>query len=278
MKPHYDRRPRTSIMLAYPFEEKRLQKWSLPWLVQPKYNGLRCLAIRGSDYVELLSSTGFPIVTVPHIKEAMMKLPIGIYDGELYLHDNFQRLTHLVNRGMAIEGCREVSYVIFDLKNTHFQEVRLLMLTQLGLTFNTGIIRIAPSWACAGTEEVELILKEQTAQGFEGLILRAPDAYYQEKRATTMMKLKPRSSDTYRITGFLEEVSIQGELKGSLGAFTVADTDGRTFKVGSGFTAEQRRIYWREREKLVGCIVHVKYQALTDRGVPWFPVFMEVVR
>jgi DNA ligase-1 len=127
-------------------------------------------------------------------------------------------------------------------------------------------------------EEVEGILSSAMERGYEGLILREPSALYVEKSATTMMKLKPRSSDTYRVVGFNEEISIHGEPKGRLGALLVQDADGRAFKVGSGFTHAQREVYWQDRDKLIGAIVHVKYQALTDRGVPWFPVFMEVVR
>jgi DNA ligase-1 len=277
MKPHYDRRPRTGIMLAYPFEEKRLLKWRLPYLVQPKYNGLRCIAERLSGGVNLRSSTDLPIHTVPHIIAEVLKLPFGIYDGELYLHESFQALTSIVSRDSLHPDFQKVKYMIFDIKSAHTQTVRLMTLAALRDSVDPAVIEISPAWAC-GVEDIEPILAEQMALGFEGLILREPTALYKEKRATTMMKLKPRSSDTYRIVGFQEEISIDGNPKNRLGAFLVEDADGRAFKVGSGFTHAQREYFWGCREDCVGHLIYVKYQALTDRGVPWFPVFIEVVR
>jgi hypothetical protein len=48
---------RTGIMLCYPFEEKRLNKWGNKFLLQPKLDGDRCRAIF-DEYgkVKLLSS------------------------------------------------------------------------------------------------------------------------------------------------------------------------------------------------------------------------------
>jgi DNA ligase 1 len=277
MKIHYDRRPRTGIMLAYPFEEKRLLKWNLPYLVQPKYNGLRCIAERLSGGVNLRSSTDLPIHTVPHIIAEVLKLPFGIYDGELYLHESFQTLTSIVNRDELHPDFQKIKYMIFDLKSAHTQTIRLMSLSTLRDCVDPKVIEISPVWAC-GADDIEPILAEQMALGFEGLILREPTAMYVERRATTMMKLKPRSSDTYRICGLQEEVSIHREPKGRLGAFIVQDADGNSFKVGSGFTHAQREVFWREGNNMIGSLIYVKYQALTDRGVPWFPVFIEVVR
>ena len=36
---------RTGIMLCYPFEEKRLNKWNPPYIIQPKLDGERCRAV-----------------------------------------------------------------------------------------------------------------------------------------------------------------------------------------------------------------------------------------
>ena len=276
-KRHYERRPRTGIMLAYPFEERRLAKWSLPYLVQPKYDGERVLAVRAADWVELYSSTGLPVTNLPHIKEAIEDLPVGIYDGEAYIHGGRQKLGGIMRSGGPTEAGQEAVYVIFDMKAPYKQDARLLSLSMLQDAVNQDVIKIAPSWACGSFEDVETILAEQMALGYEGVILREPRAAYVEKRATTMLKIKPRSSDVYRIVGWEEEHSILNEPKGRLGAFTVADADGQTFNVGSGFTAAQRQLYWEEREHLIGRSVYVKYQILTERGVPWFPVFMEVI-
>jgi len=262
-------------MLAYPFEEKRLAKWKLPWLVQYKYNGHRCIAAHTPSDVSLVSSTGLPIKTVPHIEAALRDMPYGVYDGELYLHDNFQRLSSLVSPKNPVEGHKEVTYVIFDQKNEAPQDVRLLSLSLLN---PPPSIIIAPSWAVSTMDELSELLSTSMDSSYEGVVLREYQATYKEKRTTTMMKIKPRSSDIYRIVGFAEEISIHQVPKGTLGAFWLVDADGELFKTGSGFNTAQRRDFWQAREQLLGLYARVKYPALTDRGVPWSSVFVEVVR
>jgi ATP-dependent DNA ligase len=91
------------------------------------------------------------------------------------------------------------------------------------------------------------------------------------------MKFKPKKEDIYEIIGANEEISIYGVPKGALGALVVKSDDGTPFQVGSGFTREDRETLWKDVQSLTGKKVKVKYQHLTDRHVPRFPVFVEVI-
>jgi len=74
-----ERAKRAGVMLCYPFEEKRLLKWSPPYIVQPKLDGVRCRAVWAyelNSYV-LLSSTQHQIVSVPHIVAALTRVDFG---------------------------------------------------------------------------------------------------------------------------------------------------------------------------------------------------------
>jgi DNA ligase-1 len=116
------------------------------------------------------------------------------------------------------------------------------------------------------------------SQDYEGIIVRRPHALYKRTRSTDIMKFKPRKSDIYRIVGVKEEVTLFGVLKGTLGALVCASEDNETwFSVGSGFTAEQRKVLWDRQEELPGKYVVVKYQALTPKKVPRFPIFAEIL-
>ena len=76
-----------NIMKCYPFEEKRLAKWQPPFIVQPKYDGVRCRAVPTESGTLLLSSEENVIFSVPHINEMFDKLNINSeLDGELYCH------------------------------------------------------------------------------------------------------------------------------------------------------------------------------------------------
>ena len=93
------------------------------------------------------------------------------------------------------------------------------------------------------------------------------------------MKFKPKKSDYYVITGYQEEISIDGLPKGALGAIRCRANEGEEeFNVGTGFSADQRRELWQTRDALPGRIVKVNYQHITSgRHVPRFPVFSEII-
>jgi ATP-dependent DNA ligase len=55
------------------------------------------------------------------------------------------------------------------------------------------------------------------------------------------------------------------------------DNMGTQFKVGTGFTAEQRQNLWKIKETLIGKSAKVMYQALTNDHIPRFPVFVEII-
>jgi ATP-dependent DNA ligase len=113
---------------------------------------------------------------------------------------------------------------------------------------------------------------------YEGFVIRDIYGHYNRKRYTGMMKFKPHQVDEYVILGTVEEISIDGFPKGSLGAFVCTSSEGTIFNVGTGLTADQRYEYWKCREELVGKKLKVKYQALTQgKKVPRFPVALEVI-
>ena len=55
-------------MKAVPFEQKRLNKWEPPYILQPKYDGVRCRAVPVENGYLLLSSEENVVFSVPHIK------------------------------------------------------------------------------------------------------------------------------------------------------------------------------------------------------------------
>jgi ATP-dependent DNA ligase len=93
-----------------------------------------------------------------------------------------------------------------------------------------------------------------------------------------IMKFKPKQSDEYEIIGYEEELSNEKVPKDSLGAIICTSGDGQSFRVGTGFTADQRLHLWTGRDKLVGKICRINYQHLTSgRRVPRFPVFVTIL-
>jgi ATP-dependent DNA ligase len=272
---------RNGIMLAYPFEEKRLNKWPTPYIVQPKLDGDRCRVIFDADgRVTLLSSEENEIVSVPHINKALEEYDFNHMelDGELYTHGAaHQDIRSVVGRTVNIHPDSEMMQLhLFDVVNQDVQAKRLLELKEN--VPESEYIKIVRSDLANNVNEIIEILQEYEEQGYEGVIVRHIGFPYLRKRSTGMMKWKPRRSDYYTITGYEEEISIHGEKKGTLGALWLTSDNGERFKVGSGsfLTRYNRTTLWPDREKLIGMIAHIKYQHLTERTVPRFPVLINI--
>ena len=274
---------RSGIMLCYPFEEARLNKWPKPWLVQPKLDGDRCRAIFDTDgHVTLLSSEENILTSVPHIVTELENMGLRDIelDGELYSHGVSHQLIHgTVARTVNLHPEHgQVEYHVFDYVSDKMQIERTTTLcNNLRPTGHIKIVQTSPAFDL-GT--IMSVMQKFQDEGYEGIIVRNIGYPYLRKRSTGMMKWKPRKSDYYVIKGYEEEISINGDPKSALGALVLEGEGGERFKVGSGsfLTRENRQQLWQIKESLINKIAHVKYQHLTDRHVPRFPVLVEIVK
>lgn len=285
---------RKDIMLCYPLEEKRLIKWGPPYIVQPKLDGDRCrCVIDDLGRIELISSEGHPRnQSVPHIvneirsliKDDIIVPPIEL-DGELYIHEGgYHELIHgIVSRTKNIHpDYKRAQYHIFDIVDeTSPMILREMYLTRIYVYFSTNLfIKVVPSSVVYDIEAVYSYIDSWVGVGYEGIIVRRPSGMYVRKRSTNIMKFKPRKEDSYPIAGTIEEVSIDGIPKGTLGALVLTSDDGsQFFKVGSGsfLTQERRAELWKVRDALVGKIAVIKYQRMSaGRKVPVFPVLIDI--
>jgi len=124
-------------------------------------------------------------------------------------------------------------------------------------------------------EEVWNQLDEWIDQGYEGLIYRNPNGIYKHGRSgRDLLKLKKFHDAEYQIVGAIEG---KGKDKGTpIWVCRVAHDDERTFKARPMGTYEWRREAWENRVSYFGKMLTVKYQELTDEGIPRFPIGLEV--
>lgn len=266
----------SGIMKCYPFEEKRLAKWAPPYIVQPKYDGDRCRNQPISDTSLLLTSEENVFFSVPHINEQLERS--GLYkhpfDGELYNHKLFQEGGHELIHSICSRTVNlhprfpEMEYWVFDLKLPDTPQMdRFDLLSKMEAT-NVPNIRRVPYWVCDSLKDVKMVYDRIISLGFEGIIIRHLLNLYEEKRSTYLMKFKPKKQDTYVITGYNEEVSIDGIPKGRLGSIILSSQQGDSFAVSAGLNDEDRDNLWRKREELSGLNAIVHYQHLTNKKIP----------
>jgi DNA ligase-1 len=100
--------------------------------------------------------------------------------------------------------------------------------------------------------------------GFEGIMIKSMDAPYLCKRTDYWMKWKPTITVDLSIVGFEEGT---GRNAGRLGAIICeGDDNGRHIRVnvGSGLSDSDRDEYWHSRADLVGHLVEVQADAVTQ--------------
>ena len=273
------------IMKAYPFETKRLNRWQPPYIVQPKYDGVRCRAVSVEGSYVLLSSEGNIIFSVPHINEALNESGFEYeLDGELYSHGmSFEDIVSITSRTVNLHPNYQImQYHIFDLVlENEPQHQRISRLYDSPNTIPNSIV-LAPYYVAETLDQIMEVYNLIINDGYEGIIVRHIAAPYIRKRSVYVMKFKPKKEDTYEITGAFEELSIDKVPKDTLGGLVCCSGDGNTFNVGTGFTMADRKSLWTafkdDPQSLVGKVCRVQYQHITSgKQVPRFPVFVEVI-
>jgi DNA ligase-1 len=118
------------------------------------------------------------------------------------------------------------------------------------------------------TDDGQVRYKEINAQavagGYEGIMIKDPEAGYECKRSVAWLKLKPFIEVSLEIVDVEEGT---GRNVGRLGAIVCQGVDdGKTIRVnvGSGFSDSDRDNYWASRDSLLGQIVEVRADAVTQ--------------
>lgn len=143
-----------------------------------------------------------------------------------------------------------------------------------------------------------LQLEEQCLdKGYEGIIIRTKHGKYKYGRCTlkenNSFKLKRFEDAEAIIVGFEEEMHNGNEAetnelgrtkrstakvglsgKGTLGALICETTKGVRFNIGSGFDATDRKLFWKNRERLLGLYAKYKHFPIGVKDKPRHPIFL----
>jgi ATP-dependent DNA ligase len=244
---------------------------------QPKFNGIRALWYYGDG---LYTRNNNLITSVPHIvKELELFFPSTDSDGELY-HPTmpFNEINGASRRIKPTSNSLKLEYHVFDQpiagvmqqNRLHLNKVRLTGLPDNSFIKEAAFIQTTPG-------HLDYILRLYLSQGFEGMVVRAPEAYYREGRHIgNLWAIKPSYEVEAMFLGFLppgEETSLHQDTFGSL--LLKLPNNGRTFSC-SGFTESERAKLWLNPPE-EGTWITVKFGAWShknpDKAVPLFPRF-----
>jgi DNA ligase 1 len=265
-------------------------------LVEPKLDGVRVIVICDvdKDEVNLFSRNGKELSNFPEINKQFddMLDQMGesmVFDGEV-MSDDFQTLMREIHRKGGAKT-KDAKLNLFDCMPLYnFQDgscvepitERKKWLEKYNYGPNINLV-----------EYVKMDLSDEDGQkqfadynkicidrGFEGIMVKPISGMYECKRSTLWLKVKPFIEVSLKVVDTEEGT---GRNVGKLGALIVEGKDDGKFiktNVGSGLTDTDRETFWETKEKLIGQIVEVRADAITqnqDTTNEWslrFPRFL----
>jgi ATP-dependent DNA ligase len=115
-----------------------------------------------------------------------------------------------------------------------------------------------------GHDIMNRFAQDAVAEGFEGIMIKSLDAPYECKRSDFWMKWKPTISVDLNIVGFEQGTGRNADRLGAI-ICEGEDNDRRIrVNVGSGFSDTVRDEYWANRDQLLGHLVEVQADAVTQ--------------
>jgi DNA ligase-1 len=269
-------------MLAHTFA-KQGHKIKYPCYVQPKLDGIRCIAILKNGKATLWSRTRKPITSCPHIIleiENLFKDKTVVLDGELYNHSykaNFEHIVHLVRQEEPDPQHMDVEFHVYDIPNDQTFEERFKLLFRDLNTSKKKYLKMVETLRVLTEEDVPDLYSRFKNEGFEGAMLRNADGLYVNKRSYDLIKVKEMQDQEFEIIGIEEG---RGKLAGHVGAFIChidnPTSDIKQFKAKMAGNTERLKEYFENHGLWKGRLLTVQFQDLTSYGIPRFPVGLRI--
>jgi len=267
-------------ILAHKFAEQG-HKIKYPALAQPKLDGHRCTSQYGDGAVTMWSRTRKPILSIPHIVEALENCGLADrFDGELYNHDyrnNFEDLTSFIRQEEPKEGYEAVQYHVYDLALPNLSNYdRYLILKNMASVFEGTPVHLVETVIVNDEDELYAYLDDCLARGYEGCMVRNFDSPYEYKRSYGLQKLKKFDDDEFRIVDI--KVGTKGSMAGKAVFICEKYRDEQPIPEGKTFDCKLKgdmgklKEYADEPSLVIGKILTVKFQGYTKYGIPRFPV------
>ena len=252
--------------------------------IEIKLDGVRVLTIIRQNKVEMFSRNGKQFHNFGHIiseiENVLKEDPAPhdlVLDGEV-MSANFQDLMKQVHRKDG-KQTKDAVLHLFDLcPLENFQKGRWdtsqterSLLVKEWVAKNSMHLRHIKTldWenvdldTIQGQKRFVELNKSAVEGGYEGVMIKDPDAIYECKRTHSWLKAKPFIEVTLKVVSVEEGT---GRNKGRLGAVLVeGEDDGHKYSLscGSGFSDVQREEYWSKRNQLIGQLVEIRADAKT---------------
>lgn len=272
------------VMLANPYKGKLSEG---VWFIQPKLDGIRAISVGN----KLFTRSHKEIKFLDHIKNVLSmissKYPL---DGELYCEslcignrniqnpEKFNKISGacrpILKKPASYES--QISFYIFDIiipdvnQQERFEELELIKEKYKVIKTNYPIpdsLKFVPWEQVKTVENVKEIDRKWVQAGYEGTILRK-NTTYSKGRTSNLLKNKSFLDSEFKIVGATQG---EGSSKG-LVVWECQTENNILFTVVPSLDHATREQQYKNREQFIGKLLTIRYQELSDDGVPRFPV------
>jgi DNA ligase-1 len=264
---------------------KHEKKMVGPKQIEIKLDGVRVITVIQGNKVEMFSRNGKQFHNFGHIiaeiEQVIAEKPVPydlVLDGEV-MSANFQDLMKQVHRKDNVAASDAVLHLFDIVPLENFQQgvwdkpqhVRSQYVS-VWVEQNKDVLEHvqALDWETVDldTDEGERrfteLNKAAVDGGYEGVMIKDVDAPYECKRTHAWLKAKPFIEVTLEVVEIEEGT---GRNEGRLGAFVCEGVDDDrhiSVNVGSGFTDANRDDFWSGRNSIIGNLVEVRADAITQ--------------
>ena len=265
------------------------------WIVSEKYDGYRARWMGETNHV-FLSRAQKEFSGAPEWYKLAM--PEENLDGELWVgRENFQSMGVVRKKAPDPKEWIPVKYLVYDIPDLDkpFSE-RLVILRKIvkenkdrwdevkkTLPEELQIecpLKMAPQTVIESEEQMEGIYRTIIEKGGEGIMLKDPDSFYENKRSNYLLKYKPSFDEEAIIVDYKLG---KGKYTGILGGFIckpllnmdtyhLIDKDEQHEFSISGMDDEVRNEY--KETHPIGTVISYEHSGKTDSGKPRFARYM----
>lgn len=236
-------------------------------IVQPKFDGHRCMILNLGGKLIPYTRQGKIITTIDHVLKDIC-IPEGTtVDGELYCHgESLQTISSWIKRDQL--NTKRLEYIIYDVVS---QNSYLSRLNWLYNNHNSIAKRVADSSLISTKDDIETLFRESKSLGYEGIIVRQNNkGYGAGERCTSLIKVKQLPGMELIETEFLVIDVLPS--KDNWGILKCQISENLFFNTPAPGPMIQKTKILTDKEQYIGRYATVEFPQYTDDGVPFHAV------
>lgn len=243
--------------------------------IQPKLDGMRCLAIIRDGKVTLKSRDGKTIENMDHIIRSLENNACEdmILDGELYAHGlSFQDNMRLIKKYRKDET-ENVNYHIYDLIDVQSFEIRHRILKSMNI-YDWAHCQEVNTHKIEDFDSLKVYHSTNISEGYEGSIIRHGITGYKiDGRSANLLKYKD-FQDIAIIIKDIEPADQRPEWGVPVFEWKGALND--ELRAGMKYSHEERKEFLLNKKDYIGKTAEVRFFEYSEEGVPRFPVMVGI--